>query len=93
MTKEEFEKRYRAVGEHIRCATLVDLDEDGELNLYDSPHYVENENFANNYWAIIELDEDGCYYDTVEDDFKSAQECLKRYKEMEQEKRKDGEAN
>ena len=86
MTEEEFEKKYRAVGEHISCATLVDLDEDGELNLIDSPHYIENDNFVNNYWAIIELDEDGCYYDTVEDDFESAQECLKRYEELKQEK-------
>lgn len=86
MTKEEFEKKYKAVGEFIRLATLVDLEEDGELNLIDSPHYIENENFTNNYWAIIELDEDGCYYDTIEDYFNSAEECLKRYKEMEQEK-------
>lgn len=82
MTKEEFEKKFKAVGEYIRSATLFPLKEDGELDLYGK-HYIENENFTNNYWAIIELDEDGCYYDTVEDHFNSAEECLKRYKELE----------
>lgn len=86
MTNEEFEKKYKAVGEYIRNAMLVDLEEDGELNLIDGKHYIENENFTNNYWAIIELDEDGWYYDTIKDHFNSAKECLEAYEDMRKEK-------
>lgn len=82
MKKEYFEKHYKVVGEYIRSATLYVVDRNGGLTDED---IIQNEDFENNYWAIVCLDDSGCYDDTVEDDFRSAKEAWDRYDEMEKE--------
>ena len=79
--RSEFYNRYRVVGEWITRSTLYELKDHSEI--MDENAIIENEDFSNNYWAIVSLDEDGCYMDTIEDDFRSAKDAWKRYDEME----------
>ena len=79
--RAEFRNRYRVVGEWISHSTLYELkDHSGVMG---EEAIIENDGFANNYWAIVSLDEDGCYMDTIEDNFGSPEEAWKRYDEME----------
>ena len=82
MNREDFRKHYKAVSEYVRSATLYELNEDGGMTDHA---IITNEDFENRYWAIVRVDNDGWYEDTVEDDFDSAEEVLKRYKELEKE--------
>ena len=82
MSGEDFRKHYKAVSEYVNSATLYELNEDGGMTDHA---IITNEDFENRYWAIVRVDDDGWYEDTVEDDFDSAEEVLKRYKELEKE--------
>ena len=86
MTREselraEFRNRYRVVGEWISHSTLYELkDHSGVMG---ENAIIENEGFANNYWAIVSLDEDGCYMATMEDNFRSPEDAWEIYDIME----------
>lgn len=86
MTREselraEFHNRYRVVGEWIYHSTLYELkDHSGVMG---ENAIIENDSFANNYWAIVSLDEDGCYMDTIEDNFGSPEDAWEIYDKME----------
>lgn len=82
MSKEDFRKHYKAVSEYVLSSTLYELNEDGSMTDHA---IITNEDFENRYWAIVRVDDDGWYEDTVEDDFDNAEEVLKRYKELEKE--------
>lgn len=73
-------KKLKVVGEWIYRAKLFELKDHSSEQTDNC--IIENEDFQNNYWAIIEVDEDGCYDNTVEDDFNSAEEAWKRYDEL-----------
>lgn len=79
ISKKEFEKHYKVVGGYINSATLYALDRNGGMT---DKEIITNEEFENNYWAIVYVDDDGWYSDTIEDDFKSAEDAWKRYDEM-----------
>lgn len=81
--RSEFYNRYRVVGEWISHSTLYELKDHSEIKEERAPAIIENEGYANNYWAIVSLDEDGCYMDTIEDNFGSPEGAWKRYDEME----------
>lgn len=86
MTREselrtEFHNRYRVVGEWISHATLYEMkDHSGVMG---ENAIIENDGFANNYWAIVSLDKDGCYMDTIEDGFRSPEDAWEIYDKME----------
>ena len=79
--KAEFHNQYRVVGEWISHSTLYEMND--HSGVMGENAIIENDGFANNYWAIVSLDEDGCYMDTIEDNFGSPEEAWKRYDEME----------
>ena len=79
--RAEFHNQYRVVGEWISHATLYEMND--HSGVMGENAIIENDGFANNYWAIVSLDEDGCYMDTIEDNFGSPEEAWKRYDEME----------
>lgn len=81
--RSEFYNQYRVVGEWIGYSTLYEMKDHSDMLDEESPAIIENEGFFNNYWAIVSLDQDGCYMDTIEDDFRSAEDAWKRYDEME----------
>ena len=81
--RSEFYNQYRVVGEWIGHSTLYEMKDHSDMLDEESPAIIENEGFFNNYWAIVSLDQDGCYMDTIEDDFRSAEDAWKRYDEME----------
>jgi hypothetical protein len=81
--RSEFYNQYRVVGEWIGYSTLYEMKDHSDMLDEESPAIIENEGFFNNYWAIVSLDQDGCYMDTIEDDFRSAKDAWKRYDEME----------
>ena len=79
--RSEFYNQYRVVGEWIAHSTLYELKDHSDIMGENA--IIENEGFPNNYWAIVSLDQDGCYMDTIEDNFGSAKDAWKRYDEME----------
>ena len=81
--RSEFYNRYRVVGEWIGYSTLYEMKDHSDMLDEESPAIIENEGFFNNYWAIVSLDQDSCYMDTIEDNFGSAKDAWKRYDEME----------
>lgn len=83
MTKQEFDKRFAVVGEFVYRSALVQL-EDHSPKLTDDI-VIENEEFENNYWAIIRLDDDGFYDETIVDDFESGDEAWAYYDDMRKE--------
>ena len=87
--RSEFYKQYRVVGEWIGYSTLYEMKDHSDILDEESPAIIENEGFFNNYWAIVSLDKDGCYMDTIEDNFGSAKDAWKRYDEMEMDYVKD----
>lgn len=80
MTEYEFEKKFVVCGERIYHSAIVKL-KDHSPDFTDSI-VIENEDFANDYWAIVRLDEDGFFDDTVEDNFDSSEQAWKRWDEM-----------
>ena len=81
--RSEFYNQYRVVGEWIGYSTLYEMKDHSDMLDEESPAIIENEGFFNNYWAIVSLDQDGCYMDTIEDDFRSEKDAWKCYDEME----------
>ena len=72
--------KYVVVQEWIHHAQLFQLkDHSSEMTQHS---VMDNDDYENNYWAIVEVDEDGWYYDTVEDNFNSAKEAWDRYDEL-----------
>lgn len=72
--------KLKVVGEWIFHSALYELQDHSSYMTQEA--VIENDDYENNYWAIISVDEDGCYCDTIEDGFKSAEEAWKRYDEL-----------
>ena len=83
---EPMKLEYKVVGEHISHSCLYELEDHSYKAKLDKnghrENIIENEDFNNNYWAVILVDEDGCYEDTIEDDFKSANEAWAYYDKL-----------
>ena len=79
----KFEEQFAVVGEWVNRSTLFKLQDHSSYMTNDS--IIQNEDFENHYWAIVELDENGWYYETIEDDFNSAEEAWQRYDELRKE--------
>lgn len=88
MTKEEFEKHYMVVGEHVHSAGLFQL-EDHSSNPMLGNELMGEEDFDTDYYAIIETDDDGLYKETIDDSFRSSTEAWEAYDKLMAKKTKD----
>lgn len=85
MTKEEFEKHYMVVGEHVYSAGLFQLEDHSPNPMLDN-ELMGEEDFETDYYAIIETDDDGLYKETVDDSFRSSTEAWEAYDKLMAEK-------
>lgn len=85
MTKEEFEKHYMVVGEHVYNAGLFQLKDHSSDPMLDN-ELMGEEDFDTDYYAIIETDDDGLYKETVDDSFRSSTEAWEAYDKLMAEK-------
>lgn len=85
MTKEEFEKHYMVVGEHVYSAGLFQLENHSPNPMLDN-ELMGEEDFETDYYAIIETDDDGLYKETVDDSFRSSTEAWEAYDKLMAEK-------
>lgn len=85
MTKEEFEKHYMVVGEHVYSAGLFQLYDHESTPKLDN-ELMGEEDFDTDYYAIIKTDDDGLFEDTIDDSFKTATEAWEAYDKLMEEK-------
>ena len=79
-----FLDHFVVVGEWIYGSTLYKLEKDSDTMTEDA--VIENQDFKNQYYAIVLLDDDGGYEDTYDDNFKTAEEAWARWHELGKEK-------
>ena len=77
---EPMKLEYKVVGEYIEQSSLCELKDHSEV--LTNNEIIRNDDYVNNYWAVILVDEDGCYDSTVEDDFKSSDEAWAYYDKL-----------
>lgn len=77
--------KLKVVGEWIFHSALYELQDHSSYMTQEA--VLENDGFQNQYWAIVSVDENGWYEDTIEDNFKSAEEAWKRYDELAKEEK------
>lgn len=74
------------VSEWVHRADYITL-KDHSAELTDDVVYEMNDTgYQSGYYAIVSLDENGYYEDTIKDDFRTAEEAWARYDELIKEK-------
>lgn len=81
----KFEDKYKVIGEWVHRADYYEMEDHSSYMSDNSVYEMNDSGYESHYYAIVEVDENGWYVDTVEDDFKTAEEAWKRYDEMKKE--------